>query len=120
MAKKAAKATQFTSELSAAAPKKALEKGSVSRTQKHLKAQASGVVAAVEGFVNAITNTPVEEKAPVPEVAATPVSAPAASVKEVTDEEIRVLAYTFYLNRRAEGGSEAEDWLRAEQTLRAS
>ena len=128
MAKKANKTGFSTSDTSGAGAAAAPKKSTASRTQKHLKAQASGVVAAVEGFVSAITNTPVATEksmeAPAAPVIAEPVfieseaiaQAPAIH-KEVTHEEIAKLAYIFYLNRGTEGGSQAEDWLRAEQTL---
>ncbi len=149
MAKKAAKTSSFSTEASSVGASSAPKKAAASRTQKHLKAQASGVVAAVEGFVSAITNTPSEAHAPVaaPPVAATPVAAPAAAAapvtvpevatpavpaatpasasetvsnpKPVTHEEIAVLAYCYYLDRRPEDGTQADDWHRAEQALKS-
>ena len=44
---------------------------------------------------------------------------PAPVAEAVTDKQIRILAYEYYLDRVGKGGSEAEDWLRAEQTLRS-
>ena len=50
---------------------------------------------------------------------ATPVvAAPAAS--EPSREEIARLAYTLWTDRGCQGGSPEEDWMRAEQQLRAS
>lgn len=90
----------------------------VSKAKKHIKAQAAGVAAAVEGFVHAIA-TPVAEEAPAqlsPEVAlkASPKIAPT-----ISQEEIAVLAYEYYLDRKGESGSQADDWLRAEAALKA-
>lgn len=121
MAKKAVK-NQLANEptmAGGAAPKKA----PVSRTKKHIKAQASGVVAAVEGFVSAITHTELPKPAvAVPEIdvisdaAAVPQPKPVA---EPTREQIAKLAFCYYMDRNGQNGSEADDWLRAEQTLRA-
>ena len=135
MAKKPAKTTQFSIE-SAAAAAAAPQKAPATRAKKHLKAQALGVAAAVEGFVTAITKGPVEvEQPPVeaaPEQEVTPVPAPIAStpvvekpVEEksapapVSHEQIAALAYSYYQSRNGQAGSQADDWFRAEQTLKA-
>ncbi len=127
MAKKATKNTNSVSEASGAAPaRKTVEP----RGKKHLKAQAVGVAAAVEGFVHAIVgpasgvvkSVEVEKDAgPVSEIAepeAANIEAPAQKA-EVTHEDISRLAYSYYLNRGGQNGSEADDWARAEHTLRA-
>lgn len=140
MAKKPAKTTQFTSESSAPVTSTGAQKAAGSRTKKHLKAQALGVAAAVEGFVNAITQTPAE---PEPDQTAqpenrnntadlTPVAAPpaqAAPVHEnagesaapapVSHEQIATLAYHYFESRKGQAGSPAEDWFRAEKALTA-
>lgn len=133
MAKKAPKTTAFSSDTSSGGASAAPKKAAASRTQKHLKAQASGVVAAVEGFVSAITNTvsdshavaeapAVSASAVIAHVAApemeSPVTArPVSTPTPVTQEEIAVLAYCYYLDRRPEDGTQADDWFRAEQAL---
>lgn len=133
MAKKAATTTNIamdkTASSAAAAPKK-----SPSREKKHLKAQAAGVAAAVEGFVQAIVNPAAESaakpqeisdtmpetvEAPITENPAHAVSAKPAEPKTVSEKEIAILAYEFYLGRGGQNGSQADDWFRAEQTLRA-
>ena len=68
------------------------------RTRKHVKAQAIAAVAAVEEFVTAILHP---------------------AKPEPTHEDLSRLAYRFYLERGGQNGSPAEDWLRAEQTLRS-
>ena len=41
------------------------------------------------------------------------------SVLEVTDQAVAELAYSYWIGRGCQGGSPEEDWLRAEQELRA-
>lgn len=65
------------------------------RAHKHVKAQAA--VAAVEEFVAALVH-PAKPKP--------------------SHEEVSRMAYRLYLERAGQNGSPAEDWLRAEQTLR--
>ncbi len=67
------------------------------RVRKHVKAQAA--VAAVEEFVSALVH-------------------PAKAKPEPTHEDVSRLAYRFYLERGGQNGSPADDWARAEQTLR--
>jgi hypothetical protein len=55
---------------------------------------------------------------PVEFEAATPVAV-ALVVDQPTQESIAALAYSYWLARNCEGGSPEEDWLRAEQELRA-
>jgi hypothetical protein len=43
----------------------------------------------------------------------------AVAVTEPTREEIAALAYSYWEARGYQGGSQEEDWLRAEQQLRA-
>jgi hypothetical protein len=74
-----------------------VKKPAVPRVRKHVKAQAA--VAAVEEFVSALVH-------------------PAKPKPEPTHEEVSRLAYRFYLERGGQNGSPAEDWIRAEQTLR--
>ncbi len=75
-----------------------IKKPAAPRVRKHVKAQAA--VAAVEEFVSALVD-------------------PAKAKAEPTHEEVSRLAYRFYLERGGQNGSPAEDWIRAEQTLRA-
>jgi hypothetical protein len=49
--------------------------------------------------------------------AAAPKAKAAASVKSITHEEIAKLAHRFWNERGRQHGHDAEDWLRAEQTL---
>jgi hypothetical protein len=139
MAKKAAATTNIAMDKSASSSAGTAPKKSQSREKKHLKAQAAGVAAAVEGFVQAIVGPagesaakPQEITEAVPEtlaqetlsapIAETPVHtelAKAAAPKVVSEEEIAILAYEFYLERGGQNGSQADDWLRAEKTLRA-
>ena len=49
----------------------------------------------------------------------TPELAPAAS-PEPSFEQISMLAYSYWVSRGYQGGSPEEDWLRAEQELRAA
>ena len=62
------------------------------------------------------------ELAAVPEPDDVPQTAEAAiavpSVPEPSREAIAELAYSFWLSRGCQGGSDQEDWLRAEQQLR--
>jgi hypothetical protein len=51
-----------------------------------------------------------------PETFAEPVLQPV----EITQEEIAILAYSYWEARGYQDGSAAEDWLRAEQELRSS
>jgi hypothetical protein len=91
----AKKATSTTS-VSAAAPAPApVKKAAAPRAKKHVKAQVAEPVT-VE-----------------PEVAVESVAI------AVTHEDISRLAYQFYLERKGQNGSPAEDWLRAEQALAA-
>jgi len=77
-----------------------VKKTAAPRVRKHVKAQAVAAVAAVEEFVSALVH-------------------PAPKAKpEPTHEEVSRLAYRFYLERGGQNGSPAEDWARAEQTLR--
>lgn len=134
MAKKATKTTNSLSETGAAAARKAVEP----RGKKHLKAQASGVAAAVEGFVQAIVSptgaAPKRVEEP-EEVETTEMAAETQSAEELgapeqsvaapamqlapSHEEISKLAYIFYLNRGGQNGSPAEDWMRAEYELKS-
>lgn len=120
MAKKTANTNNSSMETpGGAAPKRA----SVSKAKKHIRAQAAGVAAAVEGFVHAIA-TPSEEETPKPAATdileAPVVEAPVArEAAPVTHEAIAQLAYQFYLDREGRGGSQADDWFRAEETLKA-
>jgi len=45
-------------------------------------------------------------------------SKPAMEPAELTHAAIAQLAYSYWLERGCQGGSEHEDWLRAEQELR--
>ena len=45
-------------------------------------------------------------------------SKPIAAPMEITHAAIAQLAYSYWLQRGCQGGSEHEDWLRAEQELR--
>jgi hypothetical protein len=94
MAKKAANiASQETAPL--------VKKPAAPRARKHVKAQAVAAVAAVEEFVSALVHPVVKAK------------------PEPTHEDVSRLAYRFYLERGGQNGSPAEDWARAEQSLRA-
>jgi hypothetical protein len=54
------------------------------------------------------------------EISGTPAAVGVASVIEVTNEAVANLAYSYWIARGCEGGSPEEDWLRAEQELRAA
>ena len=98
----ARKRTTGTDSAAAAAPAPAREKRTVNRA-KHAPAS----VAAVQKS---------EEAKPVvqaPEICA----APAPYIP--TQEQIAALAYTYWESRGYQGGSSEEDWLRAENELRA-
>jgi hypothetical protein len=56
---------------------------------------------------------------PAVEVSNTPVAVTAEPVIEVTNEAVAQLAYSYWEARGYQGGSPEEDWLRAEQELRA-
>ena len=64
------------------------------------------------------SSTQAEAPAPSPVAVFTPESAPAAS-PEPSFEQISMLAYSYWVARGYQGGSPEEDWLRAEQELRA-
>jgi|SRR5689334_21934822 hypothetical protein len=49
----------------------------------------------------------------------TPVTAEPSTVTEPSQEEIAALAFSYWEARGCQGGSQEEDWLRAEQQLRA-
>ncbi len=148
MAKKAATTTNVAMDKSAAASAAAPKK-SQPRDKKHLKAQAAGVAAAVEGFVQAMVGTSGEDalktepeemnetfaetsvetsvetaaekmEAPIAENPVHHTHSVAEAPKVVSEEDIAILAYTFYLERGGQNGSQADDWLRAEQTLRSA
>jgi len=53
------------------------------------------------------------------ESAIAPSSAAAAPAPDPTFDEIALLAYSYWESRGYQGGSSEEDWLRAEQDLRA-
>lgn len=74
-----------------------VKKPAAPRVRKHVKAQVVAAVAAVEEFVSAVIHP---------------------AKPEPTHEEVSRLAYRFYLERGGQNGSPAEDWQRAEQTLR--
>ena len=50
---------------------------------------------------------------------ASPPVVPPAEEKPLDPEEVARLAYSYWLERGGKGGSPEEDWLRAEQRLRA-
>ena len=62
---------------------------------------------------------PKRAKRPAVEVSDTPVAVTAEPVMEVTNQAIAELAYSYWVGRGCQGGSPEEDWLRAEQDLRA-
>jgi len=49
----------------------------------------------------------------------TPEVVSAESVIEITNDTVAQLAYSYWVGRGCQGGSPEEDWLRAEQELRA-
>ena len=132
MAKKAATnniAMDKSASSSAAAPRK-----STPRDKKHLKAQAAGVAAAVEGFVQAIVSPagespakgqeavdtlPERLEAPITETPVHTESVKTVEPRIVSEEEIAIRAYELYLERGGRNGTQADDWFQAEQTLRA-
>jgi hypothetical protein len=54
------------------------------------------------------------------EISNTPEAEPVGSVIELTNEAVANLAYSYWMARGCQGGSPEEDWLRAEQELRAA
>ena len=75
------------------------------RTRKHAPAKHSSAVAA-------------ETSSSIPPAAITAASAETTlSNSVVTSEEIAKLAYSYWEARGYEGGSQEEDWLRAEREL---
>ena len=97
MAKKAVN-TAESSASSSSSPRKAAP-----RARKHVKSQAVAVAAAVEEFVSVMVHPKVAEEAVTP---------------EPKHEDVSRLAYRFYLERGGQNGSPADDWFRAEHTLR--
>ena len=63
--------------------------------------------------------TPKRATRPTVEVSNTPVAVTVEPVMEVTNQAVAALAYSYWVARGCQGGSPEEDWLRAEQELRA-
>jgi Protein of unknown function (DUF2934) len=57
--------------------------------------------------------------APLPVVQAVVQADELAAFYQLAHEEVAALAYTYWAGRGRQGGSPEEDWLRAEQELRA-
>jgi hypothetical protein len=72
------------------------------------------------GAVPARRKAPATKRAARPAtVTSTPEVVPVEPVMEVTNEAVAQLAYSYWEARGYQGGSPEEDWLRAEQALRA-
>lgn len=73
-----------------------------------------------EAATNAIPKAAAKKKA-APAAATkakvTPIKKATASTARVTHEEIAILAHHLWIERGAQHGHDADDWLRAEQTL---
>ncbi len=69
-----------------------------------------------EAAANA-TPKPAAKTKSAPKTTVTSISRKAGASSRVTHQEIALLAHHFWLERGGEHGHDAEDWLRAEQTL---
>ena len=79
--------------------------GAAAAPARRKSARAARPASAVE-----VTNTPEVVSEPVVEINAV----------EITMEAVAQLAYSYWVARGYQGGSSEEDWLRAEQELRAA
>jgi len=84
------------------------------KTENEVVVSPAGAVPSRRKSTARRPHAPVTER----ETAATSAEAPAA-VYEPTREEIALQAYLYWEQRGYQGGSSEEDWLRAEQELKA-
>ena len=108
MAKKTPKSTAaaaIENVVSSTAPALKKISNSAVTAKRHVKAKASVAIAVAEAVVDTFI-----QKSLAPH---SPAKAPAS------EHEIAQLAYSYWLERGCQGGSPAEDWLRAEQSLNA-
>ena|SRR5262249_15348554 len=90
------------------------------KTETDLIVSAPGAAAPARRKVATRTRAqrPTEVVEAVPTPAAEPDSVAAVAVTEPSREEIAALAYSYWESRGYQGGSQEEDWLRAEEQLR--
>jgi hypothetical protein len=93
-----------------------------SKMARKLTNQTKVVVSEAAGAAPARTRPkPTTPRAARPKAAAEAVTAaPVATEHVPTPEEVAALAYSYWVARGYQGGSPEEDWLRAEQELRAA
>jgi putative hemolysin len=72
----------------------------------------------VKAATPAAIELPAETELPVTEIPATPVEAVTANYQP-SNEEIAALAYSYWVERGYQAGNSEQDWIRAEQELKA-
>ena len=129
MAKKVAKSNSGSAETGPAEAMPKTKSSSPAHVKKHVKAKVAAAAAAVEGFVQTLVEsyeTPdassevssnVQPEAE-PETVAV-AAAPVLAQPEISHEAVAKLAFCYYMDRGGNGGSQADDWFRALETLRA-